>query len=92
MPNRNHTVHMFNDIPDKGAPYTEQDSFDRNRHGSLFDRGSADSHYGRPAQPHWYPHGTGNPPRITTLTAAQKKEYLDGYEDNERNGDKKIWD
>jgi hypothetical protein len=29
--------------------------FDRKRHGSLFDRGSADSYYSRPQDPHWFP-------------------------------------
>ena len=29
-------------------------------HGSLFDRGSADSYYGRIPNPHWYPEGTGH--------------------------------
>jgi len=27
--------------------------FDRERHGSLFDRGQADSYYSRQTQPHW---------------------------------------
>ena len=66
-------------------------SFDRERHGSLYDRGSADSYYGRSKQPHWYPEGTYNEPRIETLDADQIAEYHAGYDDNERNGDKKEW-
>ena len=37
--------------------------FDRT-HGSPFDRGSADSHYGRPQDPHWYPEGSYRGDRI----------------------------
>ncbi len=66
--------------------------FDRERHGSLFDRGSADSHYWRQPQPHWYPNGTGNGPRIEELTAEEIAEYTAGYEWNERFGDKKDWE
>lgn len=66
--------------------------FDRERHGSLFDRGSADSYYGRLAQPHWYPQGTYNSKPVTNLTQAEIDEYLAGYEWNELHGDKKSWD
>ena len=61
-------------------------------HGSLWDRGSADSYYGRPRDPHYYPDGSYNGERITDLTPEQVKEYLDGYEWNEKHGDKKSWD
>lgn len=60
-------------------------------HGSLWDRGSADSYYGRPRDPHYYPDGSYNGERITDLTPEQVKEYLDGYEWNEKHGDKKNW-
>ena len=61
-------------------------------HGSLFDRGSADSWYSRPRQPHWYPQGTYDGERIETgLTAAQIAEYHAGYDDNEASGGKKDW-
>ena len=65
-------------------------SFDRG-YGSLFDRGAADSYYGRSKKPHWYPKGTYNEPRIEDLDAAQIAEYNAGYEDNEKFGDKKDW-
>ena len=65
--------------------------FDRKRHGSLYDRGSADSYYGRPTDPHWYPEGTYNGERQEALTRAEVEEYLDGYEYNEKFGDKKDW-
>jgi hypothetical protein len=63
-------------------------------HGSPFDRGSADSYYGRPQSPHKYPNGTGNPPRIEAqdMTLAEMAQYFRGYEYNERFGDKKSWD
>jgi len=62
-------------------------------HGSPFDRGSADSYYGRPQCPHKYPNGTGNPPRIEApeLTLKEMREYFRGYEYNEVFGDKKDW-
>ncbi len=34
------------------------------RHGGAFDRGSADSYYGRGRRPHMYVGGTGNSPEI----------------------------
>ena len=60
-------------------------------HGSLFDRGRADSYYHRPECPHYYPQGTYNGDRITDLTDEQVKEYLAGYGWNEKFGDKKDW-
>lgn len=66
--------------------------WDRERHGSLYDRGRADSYYGRPADPHWYPEGSYCGKRAQALTRAEAEEYLDGYEYNERFGDKKSWD
>jgi hypothetical protein len=65
--------------------------FDRD-HGSLWDRGSADSYYGWPRDPHWYPEGTGNGAKITNLNQYEIAEYLAGYEHNERFGHKKSWD
>lgn len=66
--------------------------FERNRHGSLYDRGSADSYYGRVEDPHWYPQGTGHGERITKLNSEEIAEYRAGYEYNELHGDKKSWD
>jgi hypothetical protein len=66
--------------------------FERTRHGSLYDRGSADSYYGRYEDPHWYPQGTGRGERITNLTTEEIAEYMAGFEDNELHGDKKSWD
>lgn len=62
-------------------------------HGSPFDRGSADSYYGRGQDPHYYPNGTYNPPRVGSkdMTMAQLRAYFAGYEYNEQFGDKKSW-
>ena len=61
-------------------------------HGSLFDRGSADSYYGRPRDPHWYPEGTYCGERIQAVDELDIREYMEGYDYNERYGDKKSWD
>jgi hypothetical protein len=66
--------------------------FDRKLHGGLFDRGSADSYYGRPRDPHYWPEGTGHGKQVTELNAAEIEEYLAGYDWNEQYGDKKSWD
>lgn len=65
--------------------------FIRNRHGSLYDRGSADSYYGRGRSPHWYPNGSYNGDPVEDLTREEVEEYLAGYEYNERYGDKKDY-
>lgn len=68
--------------------------FDRTRHGSLYDRGTADSYYHRPARPHWWPNadtGKGEIVIDAELTDDERAEYLAGYEWNEQYGDKKEW-
>jgi len=65
--------------------------FKRENHGSLWDRGSADSYYSRPPSPHWWPEGTGNGKKIVDLTPAECAEYMAGYDYNERCGNKKNW-
>ena len=62
-------------------------------HGSPFDRGSADSYYGRPQKPHKGGVGGESGPRIEAqdMTIAEMREYYKGYEYNERFGDKKEW-
>ena len=66
-----------------------REQFDRERHGSLYDRGSADSYYRRPAKPHWYPKGTYNCAEVVSLTPAEVAEYMAGYNENEANGNHK---
>jgi len=69
-----------------------QNQFNRKQHGSLFDRGSADSYYGRPQEPHWYPESSYNGNIVTDLTPEEVQEYLAGYDHNEQFGGKKDWD
>jgi hypothetical protein len=66
--------------------------FDRNRHGSLFDRGAADSYYGRPRDPHYYPEGSYNGQKVTELNDVEIQAYNAGYDWNEQHGDRKSWD
>lgn len=74
----------------KEITWTYAQSFERERHGSLYDRGSADSYYNRPPDPHWYPNGTYNPPRIEIIDLSKEQiaEYMKGYNENT---DKKQW-
>jgi hypothetical protein len=62
------------------------------KHGGAFDRGSADSHYNRPRDPHSYPNGTYNDPKVEALPGSPEYEaYMLGYDYNEAYGDKKDW-
>jgi hypothetical protein len=62
------------------------------QHGGAFDRGSADSYYHRPVDPHYYPMGTYNGDRVECLQGtAEYEAYMMGYEYNEAHGDKKDW-
>jgi hypothetical protein len=63
------------------------------KHGGAFDRGSADSYYHRPMDPHYYPEGTYNGDRVECLPGtAEFEAYMMGYEYNEQFGGKKEWD
>jgi hypothetical protein len=75
----------------KFTSYRDKDLFDT-RHGGAFDRGSADSYYNRPIEPHYYVDGTGTSEKITELTEKQVADYMAGYAFNEQFGDKKSWD
>ena len=66
--------------------------FQRKNHGSLYDRGSADSYYGRGRNPHYGGVGGDSGPRVDQgLSIDEIAEYYAGYEDNERFGDKKDY-
>ena len=65
--------------------------FDRKQHGCLFDRGGADSYYGRRRDRHYGGVGGDSGPRIEVSDEVSVAEYLAGYEDNERSGSKKDW-
>jgi len=60
------------------------------RHGSPYDRGSADAYYGRKRSPHWYPEGTYNGVRIgpENMSNDEIAEYNLGYDDQD---DRKDW-
>ena len=68
-----------------------RDNYDTS-HGSPFDRGSADSWYNRPRQPHRGGVGGLSGPRIDELTPAEIQAYLAGYQYNEQFGGKKSYD
>ena len=61
------------------------------KHGSLYDRGSADSYYGRARDPHYGGVGADSGPRVEVTDESSVAEYLAGYEYNEQFGDKKDY-
>jgi hypothetical protein len=84
---------MYPDNPeiDKVFRVLKGPEFVRKQHGSLFDRGSADSYYGRRQDPHYGGVGSDFGDRVDVTDADSVAEYLAGYEYNERFGDKKDW-
>lgn len=62
------------------------------QHGSFFDRGSADSYYGRIRNPHRGGVGGDSGPRIEATTEAEFEAYHAGYDFNEEFGERKNWD
>ena len=67
-------------------------SYFSTEHGSPFDRGSADSYYGRPKDPHKGGVGGDSGMRIDSLTRQELWQYNAGYDYNELFGDTKSWD
>ena len=63
------------------------------RHGSPFDRGSADSYYGRGCNPHYFLGATYSTPEVKeeAMTPEEIEAYMAGYNYNEDCGDKKQW-
>lgn len=63
------------------------------RHGSPYDRGSADSYYRRGRNPHYYVGDTGSSERVgfKDMTPDEVEAYHAGYDDNEDSGDFKEW-
>ena len=63
------------------------------RHGGPFDRGAADSYYGRRRKPHFYTGGTGTSTLVPQYGMSMEaiEEYHAGYDYNEERGDKKEW-
>lgn len=65
--------------------------FVRKNHGSLYDRGSADSYYGRPRAAHYGGVGGDSGARVMVTDEKSVAEYQAGYDHNELHGDKKAW-
>jgi hypothetical protein len=65
--------------------------FVRTNHGCLYDRGSADSYYGRARDPHYGGVGGDSGARVSVNDDESVAEYMAGYNDNERDGSKKDW-
>ena len=61
------------------------------RHGGPYDRGAADSYYGRPVDPHYFAGGSYEGEPITDLTEEELDAYMQGFHWNERFGDRKDW-
>lgn len=63
------------------------------RHGGAFDRGSADSWYSRPPEPHYYVGETYRSNKVTEYNMTEKElsDYYAGYSWNEQFGGKKDW-
>lgn len=63
------------------------------RHGGPYDRGQADSYYGRDYNPHYFVGDSYKSPCIemAQMTAAEITAYTAGYRDNEARNDKKDW-
>lgn len=66
--------------------------FDK-RHGGAWDRGAADSYYGRPGNPHYYKGATGASEWVGAKDMTQEEiaAYWAGYDDNEKAGWHKDW-
>ena len=62
------------------------------RHGGAFDRGAADSYYGRARRPHYFTGPTYSSQEILLEEgAAAFEENMSGYDFNEQFGDRKNW-
>ena len=63
------------------------------RHGGAYDRGSADSYYGREYNPHYFVGDSYNSTRLelADMSAHEIVAYTAGYRDNEASGNKKEW-
>jgi len=63
------------------------------RHGGAYDRGSADSYYGRGFNPHYYVGATYSSDRVelADMTPEEIVAYTKGYNENEDAGNFKDW-
>jgi len=76
---------------DQVSKYTVHGKTYEQVHGNAFDRGSADSYYGRARNPHKGGVGGNGGPRVTDLDDNELEAYHAGYDYNEQFGDKKNW-
>ena len=62
------------------------------RHGGAYDRGSADSYYGRAFRPHYFTGSSYQSPEVTEeqMTEAEVAAYTAGFEGNEAAGNFKY--
>ena len=67
---------------------TTQSGYYDQRHGSPYDRGAADSWYGREYNPHYFVGATHDTPKIelAQMTPAEIVAYTVGYTNAEFNG------
>ena len=85
-------LHIMTEEEQKAVVRALRDwQFQRKNHGSLYDRGSADSHYGRPRGPHYGGVGGDSGPRVEVTGESSVAEYMAGYDHNEQFGDKKDY-
>ena len=63
------------------------------RHGGPYDRGAADSYYGREYNPHYFVGDSYNSPRIelALMSTQEIVAYTVGYANNEADGNKKEY-
>jgi hypothetical protein len=63
------------------------------RHGSAYDRGSADSYYRRGRKPHYYVGATYSSEIVTEerMTREEIEAYHKGFDDNEADYNFKDW-
>ncbi len=63
------------------------------RHGGPYDRGSADSYYGRGRRPHYFKGATYSTEEVTEdeMTSEEIAAYHQGFDDNEADGNFKDW-
>lgn len=72
--------------------YRDRDKYDT-RHGGPFDRGAADSYYGRPSMPHCYEGPTHFSDRVpeSEMSSKEIQAYIAGFFWNEQFGGKKDY-
>jgi len=77
---------------DQVSKYTVHGKEYEQVHGNAFDRGSADSYYGRVRNPHKGGVGGNSGPRVTELSTDEMEAYHAGYDYNEQHGGKKDYE